>query len=110
MINETRTLVDDAADESLMRKNIEDAYQLLEEIETNAYQWPFECNTPKKTLGVHKLNVLMTLSSQVAFLLKRISSLMAQENVIRTPTKACDSCGGPHTSTQCQEENPFMPS
>ena len=39
-----------------------------------------------------------------------MSLLITQANVIRTPTKACDLCGGLHISIQCQEGNPFMPS
>ena len=70
MTNETRTLVDIVAIRSLMRKNIEDAYELLEEMITNAYQWPSEHNTPKKIFRVHELNILITLSFQVAFLSK----------------------------------------
>ena len=45
-----------------MGKNIENAYELLEEMATNAYQWPSEHNTTKKTLGVHELDVLTTPS------------------------------------------------
>ena len=103
-------LVDVIVGRSLIGKNIKDAYELLEEMATNAYQWPFECNTPKKTLGVHKLDVLITLSSQVTSLSKEISSLINQVNVIKTLVEACDLCRGMHTSMQCQEGNLFMPS
>ena len=106
----SRTLVDAAAGGSLMGKKLEDAYDLLEEMAANAYQWPSERNASKKTLGVHELDVLTTLSSQVAAISKQVSSLTAQANVIKTPAETCDLCGGPHTSTQCQEGNPFMPS
>ena len=75
----------------------------------NAYQWPIERNTSKKQLGVHKLVVLTTLSSQVASLSKQVSLLTAQANIIKTPTKTCDLFRGPHTSMQCEERNPFMP-
>ena len=67
----------------------------------NAYQWPSKRNTPRKIVGVHELDILTNLSSQVAILAKQMSSLTAQANVIRTPTEACDLCGGPNTSTQC---------
>ena len=75
MTNEIRTLVDATTGGSLMGKNIEDAHKLLEKMATNAYQWPSECNTPKKTLGSYELDVLITLSSQVASLSKQVSSL-----------------------------------
>ena len=70
-------MVDAAIGRSLMGENIEDAYELLEEMAANAYQWPFDRNAPKKIVGVYKLDVLTTLSSQVAILFKQVSSLTA---------------------------------
>ena len=46
-----------------MRKSIEATMELLEEMEANAYQWPSKHNTLKKTVGVHELDILITLSS-----------------------------------------------
>ena len=63
MTTTSRTLVDVVASGALMGKNIKDPYKLLEEKVTNAYQWPIERNTSNKSLGVHKLDVLTTLSS-----------------------------------------------
>ena len=54
---------------SLIGNSIEVAMELLEEMTTNVYQWPFEHNT-LKILRVHELDVLTTLSSQVATLSK----------------------------------------
>ena len=70
MTNETKTLVDNATKGSLRGKSIEAAMELLEEMAANTYQWPSKCNTPKMTLGVHKLDVLTTLSSKVVTLPK----------------------------------------
>ena len=56
MSSATKTLVDVAVGGSLMRKNIEDAYQLIEKIVANAYQWPSKITTLKKTLGVRELD------------------------------------------------------
>ena len=58
-----RTLEDAVAGGSSMGKNIEDSHELMEKMATNAYQWPSKCNAPKKTHGVHELNVLITLAS-----------------------------------------------
>ena len=60
-----------------MGKNIEAAYELLEEMAANAYQWPSDCNVPRKIVGVHELDILTILSSQVASLSKQVSSLTA---------------------------------
>ena len=75
----------------------------------NAYQWPSECNISKKVLGVHELDILTTLSSQVASISKQVNSLTNQAHAISTPTKTCDRYGRPHVSTQCQEGHPIMP-
>ena len=77
LTNETKTLVDIVVGGFFMGKSIEVAMKLFKEMVTNAYQWPFECNTPKKTLGVHELDVLTTLSSQVTTLSKQVSFLIA---------------------------------
>ena len=58
-----------------MGKSIEAIIGLLEEVSANAWQWPFEHNTLKKTLRVHELDVLSTLSSQVTSLSKQLNSL-----------------------------------
>ena len=65
----------------------------------NIYQWTSEHNTLKITLGVHELDVLTILSSQVVTLLKQVSSLTTQANVIKTLAKVHHLCGGLHIST-----------
>jgi len=109
MTHNSRVLVDAAAGGSLMGKSLDDAYNLLEEMAANAYQWPYERNISKKVLGVHELDILTTLSSQVASISKQVSSLTNQVNAINTPTETCDQYEGPQVSTQCQEGHPSMP-
>ncbi|KAI3446836.1 hypothetical protein Pfo_003501 [Paulownia fortunei] len=62
----TRTLVDVAAGGALMGKTHEEAYDLLETMAGNAYQWPSERIIPKKVFGVHDVDALATLTAQVA--------------------------------------------
>ena len=66
LTNATRILVGVTSGGSVIGKNIEVACELLEQMASNAYQCTLECNNLKKVLGVHELNVLTTLSSQVA--------------------------------------------
>ena len=77
-----------------MGKSIEATMEILEEIAINTYQWPSKCNIPKKTLGVHELDVLTNLSSQMDTLFKQMSSLTTQANMIRTLVEMCDLYGG----------------
>ena len=71
----TRTLVDVAAGDSLMGKTEEAAYELLEEMASNAYQWPIECSTPKKAYGIYEVDALIALIAQVAVLMKRFDAI-----------------------------------
>ena len=63
-------MIDAIAGGSLIGRNIEVTYKLLEEMAANAYQWPSKRNASRKKLGIHELDVLTTLSSQVASLSK----------------------------------------
>ncbi|KAI3461414.1 hypothetical protein Pfo_018077 [Paulownia fortunei] len=105
----TRTLVDAAAGGALMGKTHEEAYNLLETMAANAYQWPSERIAPKKVFGVHDVDALATLAAQVA------AALSKQFNSIHTnPTpiliEVCNFCSGPHHSMECQVGNSFIPS
>ena len=55
--------MDIAVGEFSMRKSIKVTCELLEEMMTNAYQWPSKCSTLKKACKVHELDVLRILSS-----------------------------------------------
>ena len=82
MMHTSRILVDAAAGGSLMGKSLDDAYNLLEEMAANAYQWPSERNISKKALGVHELDILTTLSSQVASISKHMQPALLLKPVI----------------------------
>ena len=81
-----------------MGKGVKVTMELLEKMVGNACQWLFKHNTPKKTLRVNELDVLTTLSSQVAILSKQVSSLTTQTNVIRVLAKVCDLCEGSYVN------------
>ena len=48
MRNATRTLIDASAGGALMKKTIDQAYEILEDAATNTNQWPREKVTPVK--------------------------------------------------------------
>ena len=77
LTNAIRTLANTATKGSLIGKSIEVTLELLEEMGTNAHQYPFARNNLKKALSVHELDMLITLLSQVTFLSKQVSSLIA---------------------------------
>ncbi|KAI3472480.1 hypothetical protein Pfo_031183 [Paulownia fortunei] len=105
----TRTLVDAAAGGALMGKTHEEAYDLIETMTANAYQWPSGKITPKKVFGVHDVDALATLTAQVAAILsQQFNSL--HTNPAPISVEVCNFCSGPHHSTKCQVENLFAPS
>ncbi|KAJ4724584.1 DNA-directed DNA polymerase [Melia azedarach] len=104
----TRTLVDAAAGGALMGKSIDEAYDLLEEMAANAFQWPSERLTLKKASGVHEVDNLSALTAQLATLNKQLGVMTAQS--IHIPQVVCELCNGNHPSTDCQVGNPFAPS
>lgn len=57
----TGTLVNAAANGTLMGKTPDEAYDLLEEMATNAFQWPIDRSTPRKALGVHEVDAFTLL-------------------------------------------------
>ncbi|KAJ4724582.1 DNA-directed DNA polymerase, partial [Melia azedarach] len=104
----TRTLVDAAAGGALMGKSIDEAYDLLEEMAANAFQWPAERLTPKKAFGVNEVDNISALTAQLATLTKQLGVMTAQS--IHIPQVVCELCSGNHPSTDCQVGNPFAPS
>ena len=57
-----------------MGKLIDEAYDLLEEMASNSYRWPLERLMPKRTAGVHELDAITALTTQVAVLSKKFDT------------------------------------
>ena len=68
----TRTLLDALAGGAFMSKSENEAYQLLEYVALNNFQWPNERATLKKPSGVHELDVFNNLAAQVSLLTKQL--------------------------------------
>lgn len=56
-----RTTINVTTRKALMAKFINEAYDLLEEMVSNNYQWPFERVMPRRVAGVHELHVINAL-------------------------------------------------
>ena len=56
-----RFMVNAAASGALISKTHEVAYELLEELASNNYQWPTERAMPRKTVGVLELDSITSL-------------------------------------------------
>ncbi|KAH9672110.1 hypothetical protein KPL70_017603 [Citrus sinensis] len=102
----TRTMIDAAAGGTLMGKTPEAAYELLEEMTSNNYQWTSERLMPRKIIGAHNVDVVTALSAQMTALSNKLEHL----NVSAIQTKVCELCERNHTSVNCQVGSPFASS
>ncbi|XP_056169335.1 uncharacterized protein LOC130138641 [Syzygium oleosum] len=96
-----RSTIDAAAGGTLNNKSPEEAFDLLEEMAANSYQWPIERLSARKSSGIHEVGVNTTIVAEFAALNKKIDSVLK----IQGPT--CEFCNGSHASTECQVGNPF---
>ena len=64
--NATRTVIDTSAGGALMKKTIDQAYEILEDPATNTNQWPRYRGTPVKAVGGTDNEVLSNLVTHIA--------------------------------------------
>ena len=70
LISGHRVMVDATVGGSLMRKTSNDAYQLLDDMANNAFNWKSE-RANRKPVGIHNIDTLSSLSAQWSYLTKR---------------------------------------
>ncbi|XP_062112485.1 uncharacterized protein LOC133823645 [Humulus lupulus] len=100
----TRTLIDAAAGGAFMRKNANEAYDLLEEMAMNNQQWPSERSFSRKVAGMYEVDAISKLTAQVEALTKQLQGNIITSQVQQAQT-LCEVCGGPHAYEQCQYAN-----
>jgi hypothetical protein len=86
-----------------MAKNFDEAYDLLETMAANNYQWPTARINQPRVAGIIEVDAVTALSaqmsSQIAALTKKIDALGVQNSSnIET---VCELCAGNHSSNQC---------
>ncbi|KAK5841829.1 hypothetical protein PVK06_004152 [Gossypium arboreum] len=90
----TRQLIDAVAGGILNNKTPKEAYEFIEEMSLNNYQWQVMRTKPTKETDVFNLNAVTMLSNQVELLNKKIDGLYGSTQV--HPMMSCDSNGGMH--------------
>ncbi|KAK5833702.1 hypothetical protein PVK06_017556 [Gossypium arboreum] len=100
----TRQMVDTAAGQTINNKTPEDAYEFIEEMSLNNYQWQVMRTKPTKTVGVYNVDSVTMLSNQVNLLNKKIDGLLGSTQI--HPVMRCETNGG----GACTEYQPFNPS
>ncbi|XP_075475699.1 uncharacterized protein LOC142509748 [Primulina tabacum] len=72
---QTRGTVDAAAGSTIFAKYPEQAYDLLEQMTINSYQWPSERSGVKMTAGVYGVDPITSLTVQVSALTTQIAAM-----------------------------------
>ncbi|XP_073051239.1 uncharacterized protein [Primulina eburnea] len=72
---QTRTTVDAAAGGTIFAKSPAQAYDLLEQMTINSYQWPSERSGVQKTAGIYTVDPITSLTAQVSTLTTQIATM-----------------------------------
>ncbi|XP_031275291.1 uncharacterized protein LOC116133741 [Pistacia vera] len=100
--SEVRNMINAAAGGTLCKKTPKQAYELMEEMASNSYQWPIERLPVRRKLGVHNIDAITTLAAQMQAL-NKIDGLQMQKPAI--VASMCDFCAKDHSNHECQSGN-----
>ncbi|KAK5811958.1 hypothetical protein PVK06_027350 [Gossypium arboreum] len=96
----TRQMVDVAAGGTINNKTPDDAYEFIEDMSLNNYQWQVMRTKPTKTAGVYNVDSVTMLSNQVELLNKKIDGFLSSSQV--HPVMQCESSGGRTSHSEYQ--------
>ena len=88
-------MVDASANGALLSKSYNEAYEILERITNNNYQWPSSRQVAVRgTVGVHNADALTALSAPVASLTNMVKAMTtAPATVNQISNVSCVYCG-----------------
>ncbi|KAH9671394.1 hypothetical protein KPL70_017357 [Citrus sinensis] len=99
----TRLMVDASANGALLSKSYTEAYEILERIANNNYQWP-SARQPvaRRSAGVHSIYAITALSAQVTSLTNMVKTMTAAPATVKQVTElSCVYCGEDHDFDNC---------
>jgi len=103
-------MIDAAAGGILMSKTEEEAYNLIEEMALNNYQWSNERDQPKRVGGKYEIDALTLLTAKMDAMTQKLDKLNVYVVNSCAPSPLCDRCRSlEHVSENCQVGNPFAP-
>ncbi|XP_052299243.1 uncharacterized protein LOC127902982 [Citrus sinensis] len=99
----TRLMVDTSANGALLSKSYNEAYEILERIANNNYQWPSTRQAAARgTTGVHNVDTLTALSAQVTSLTRMVKAMTtAPATINQISDLSCVYCGEGHLFDNC---------
>ncbi|KAH9651058.1 Endonuclease [Citrus sinensis] len=99
----TRLKVDASANGALLSKSYTEAYEILERIANNNYQWPSARQPAARgSTGVHNINAITALSAQVTLLTNMVKALTSALATVKQVVElSCVYCGEGHDFDNC---------
>ena len=85
---EHRAMVDAITRGSLMKRTLEDAYGLLDDMAPNAFSWNTD-RSIRKPSGIHSISTQAALAAQVEVFQRQLN----QMNVPQQQLSSCEFCG-----------------
>ncbi|XP_024021733.1 uncharacterized protein LOC112091705 [Morus notabilis] len=100
---QTRTIVDAAAGGAILAKSYNEAYEILERMANNNYQWPTERLNVRKATGIYEVDAITALSAQMSSLTNMVKELHmpVAVNVVQTAGFSCVYYGEGHLYEDC---------
>ena len=74
-----------------MSKTKEEAFNLIEEMATNNYQWSNECGQPKRGGGKYDVNALTLLTTKMDAMTKKLDRLNVNDVNSCAPSPSCEN-------------------
>ncbi|XP_031273838.1 uncharacterized protein LOC116132326 [Pistacia vera] len=88
----------DASRGTLIKKRPDAAYELLDEMASNSYQWQSDRVPQRKAAGLYGVDSITVISAQLEALNKKIDNMSAP--VMQVKSMSCDLYGGDHRSNE----------
>ncbi|KAH9727218.1 hypothetical protein KPL70_008578 [Citrus sinensis] len=101
----TRLMVDASANGALLSKSYTEAYEILERIANNNYQWPSARQPAARgSAGVHNIYAIIALSAKVTLLTNMVKALTSTPATVKQVVElSCVYCGEEHDFDSCPE-------
>jgi len=103
-------MIDAGCRRTLMSKMEEGAYNLIEDMALNNYQWSSECGQPKRVGGKYDIDALTLLTVKMDVMTQKLDKLNVNAVNSCALSPCCDICGSlDHVTENFQVGNPFAP-
>ncbi|XP_022846278.1 uncharacterized protein LOC111369022 [Olea europaea var. sylvestris] len=92
-------MIDVSTGGSVMKLDVDEAYDLYERVAENQSTWPTDGETPRKTTGLHNVDAVTALAAQMEVLTMKMDNLSQSVNMVHQSPPVCEGCGADHNTT-----------